>query len=497
MRKRLIMIGASLLVCALVAVGIYVVLGFDPIEPPPEENLDFGLVVNDEQLKVYKFAPASVDYMEIKNSHETYRVRMDEGKVVVVGYENMPLVTASATGLFNSVSTLTLDTVVDKDCQNLDRFGLANPQAEITIQSYQGSSYTFHIGNASLDNRYYYMCEEGGTTVYLMDEFFAARYLKSIKEYCDPKIYKTFVPSDDFRALTVKSPTVNYSFRMATEEEKKFVSRYFSGIAMDAPFSWGVEADAIDAVMTSMVALSAKEIVAVCLPEEELVQYGLDAASCTQIVLSVYADPNPITYNGTANLYFDSTLPTGTYSDFNVTYRIGKTVDRKTYVMFDNRPVVYLVDETVFSWIDWSPYRYCTKMLYGEYLDKVSSLSVISGDLNVTFNITGAGTNDRDDLRVNAGSISVDNDSFRTFYGNLISMYPSGDAVGADTSGTPVLTVVYNLSDGTSHTLKFYSMDDRNCAADVDGQTFLSVRITEVQKILNDTNKLLNGQQIN
>ena len=148
-----------------------------------------------------------------------------------------------------------------------------------------------------------------------------------------------------------------------------------------------------------------------------------------------------------------------------------------------------------FSWLEWTPYRYCSKMLFGEYLSNLQSLTVSSAEGEYTFTLSGADSDDKEDLRVSCGATAVDGNSFRTFYSNVMSMYPSGEGVkpeGAD----PVLTVSYTTVKGDVKALKFYSVDSRNCVAEVDGQAFLTVRITEVQKVINDTQKLLKGQEI-
>lgn len=497
MKKRLLLMGIFAVVCALVAGAILLI---SKIEPKPEPGTDTGiedfLSVTDEGIRVYRFSPSNVDYMEISNTHETYRVRMKDGEVVVVGYEGVPLLSASSSGLFKSVETLTLKTVVDEDCEDLSRFGLTAPQATITIQAYSDARITFFIGDASPTGESYYFSVEGERKVYLVEGFLAERYLKSIAEYCDKKIYKTFVPLEDFSALTIKSPKHNYSFRKATAEEQAANGIYFSGIAMEAPFAWGVDSEQMEALMQTMVELTADSVEAMCVGESSLSRYGLDAASRTEISLSVYADPNPTMYNNKANPYFDSSQPTGVYSDFTVTYWLGNTVDKQCYVMFDGCPVVYTIPADTFSWLEWTPYRYCMKMLFGEPISNLSSLSVITEKENLTFTLSGADSNDKDDLRVFCGDVSVDGSLFRTFYANVMAIYPSGEGFMPENAGEPELEIGYALKDGSSHSIRFYPMDDRNYAVNIDGQTFLSVRVTEIQKIVNDAQKLLKGQPI-
>lgn len=496
-KKRLLMIGIAVLVCALVAVGILLVLKFDPLEDPISDNgIDDFLTIVDEKIRIYRFSPENVDYMEITNRHESYRIRMEGDQVFIVGYETIPLLKASSAGLFNSVSTLTLETVVDENCTDFSRFGLDTPSASITIQAYSDARVTFHIGDMSPTGEYYYLSVEGEKIVYLISESLAGRYLKSVEEYCDKKLYKTFVPLDDFTGLTIKSPTQNYSFRKVTAEEQAENFLYFSGIAMESPFDWGVDAAQIERVMQSMVLLTATDVVQMCVDEEDLAQYGLDPASRTEIVLSVYADPNPTMYNNSVNNYFDSSKPTGVYSDYTVTYWLGKTVDRQVYVMFEGRPVVYFISADAFPWLEWTPSRYCLKMLFGEYLTDLTGLSVVTPQQSFDFILSGMESGDVEDLRVSCGDIAVNPDDFTTFYSNILGIYPSGEASMPETGEPAVAEVRYTLKDGSSHSIGFYAVDERNCAANVDGQTFLSVRITEIQKILNDVQKLLNGQTV-
>ncbi len=495
MKKRLLIIGICVLVCALVGGGIWGISLIDPKPEDPVEEIEFGLTVNDEGIKVYKFSPKNVDYMEITNPHGTYKVRMEGDTVYIPGFETIPLLKASSAGLFNSVSTLTLETVVDKDCQNFARFGLEEPQAKITIQAYSDSRVTFHIGDASPAGDYYYMRVEGEKEVYLMDRFFAERYLRSVTEYCDLKIYKTFDPAEDFVALSVQSPDLTYSFRKANEEEKKINGIYFSGIAMDSPYKWGAESAPIEELMKTMVNLSADGVAQLCVEEKDLAQYGLDAANRTEVVLKVYADPNPVLYQDVSNPFYDSTKPTGEYQEFTVTYWVGKTADKSVYMMYEGRPVVYTLPRETFYWLEWTPYRYCTKMLFGEYISKITDLTVASAEGSYTFTLSGADSDDKEDLRVNCNGTSVDGDNFRQFYTNIMAMFPSG--TGEKPEGAePVLTISYNLSDGGKNAISFYSVDSRNCVVEVGGQAFLTVRITEVEKVMNDVQKLLKGQEV-
>ncbi|MBQ1272355.1 MAG: DUF4340 domain-containing protein [Clostridia bacterium] len=493
MKKRMLVIGICLAVCALVAGAIALVMTIDPPAPPEEENLDFGLTVNNEGIKVYRFSPKNVDYMQIENAHGSYRVRMDGGQVYIVDFQTVPLLAASSSGLFRSVETLSLNTVVDPDCENPARFGLDDPQATVTIQAYSDARVTFHIGDASPTGEYYYFSVEGDKAVYLVDDLLAERYLKSVAEYCDTKIYKTFDPAQDFRGLTIQSPTLNYSFRKANEEEKAINAVYFSGIAMESPYHWGVEGAVMEEVLTTMVALSADEVVAMCVPESDLATYGLDASNRTEIALTVYADPNPTMYNNSTNPYYDSTKPTGEYKEFTVTYWLGKTADKQVYVMFDQIPVVYAMPKDTFSWLEWTPYRYCTKILYGEYLNNLKSLKVAFGDEENLFTFTGNLTDES--LRVNCNGVAVNTENFRDYYVNILSIYPSGEGVMPE-NAEALLSITYTSKEEKEQTVSFYSVDARNCIAKVGDEAFLTVRIDEINKVISDTHKLLQGKPI-
>lgn len=494
MKKRLILIAVTVLLCGLLAVGIVLVSGMELLPPETQQQPQFGFFVNSENIRVFQFSARNIDYIEVENAYQTYRVRRTDGKVQMVGFETVPLLEASAKGLFNSGETLRLETVIRENCQDMDEFGLADPQATVTILSYSGAAAKFHIGDKSPNGDYYYMCVDGENTVYLITTLFAERYLRSVVDYCDKKIYKTFVPYEDFTGLTVKSPEGEFVFRMATEEEKKN-GIFFGGIAMEKPFLWGGDSTAMENVMKTMVALSATDVAAVCVEEKDLAQYGLDAASRTEILLSVYADENPVMYNNTTNPFYDSTKPSGKFTDFTVSYWVGDEVDGMVYVMYEDRAVVYTVPRDTFYWLQWRPYQYCNKMLFGEYLSNLTSLTVSNTSGEWEFLLKNADSNDKEELEVTCNGTSVVNTDFRTFYANLMTVYPSGEAT--EVSGkTPALTIRYVTKDGTEKVLNFYEMDARNYAAEVDGITFLSVRVTEVEKIFNDVQKLLRGESV-
>ena len=495
MMKRLILLGFALLAGVLLIFGILWISDVELMEQPPEDTLDFGFTVNDENIRIFRFSPKNIDYMEIENAHQTYRVRMVDSKVQIVGFESVPLLTASAAGLFNSGETLRLDTKIRENCEDMAEFGLEDPQATVTILSHTGSVAKFHIGDMTPNHDYYYMCVDGERTVYILDTLFAERYLKSVVDYCDLKIYKTFVPYEDFTALSITSPAGEYSFRIATDAERES-GVYFGGIAMDKPFHWGADAEVIEALMKTMVGLSADSAVALGVSDGDLAQYGLDAASRTEVKLSVYADANPTMYNNQTNPFYDSTKPTGKYTDFSVTYRLGKVVDNQVYVMFEDRDVVYTMPKDTFSWLEKRPYQFCNHMLFGEYISKLSALEISTPEDTWTFTLKNADSNDKEELIVHCGSVSVNGKQFRAFYANLMSIYPSGEATMPEGNPEAALEIRYLRSNGTEEVVRFYKIDARNYAAETGGSVFLSVRVTELDKVLNDIQKLLKGQTI-
>ena len=496
-KKRLILIGILVLLSAALVVGGIWLSGVELLSPEENPDYQFGFQYEfGEKIRIFSFSSKNIDYLEVTNAHGNYRVRMEDNQVYIVNYENVPLLAASSAGLFNSGQTLRLETVIAENCQDMDDFGLEKPQATVNIQAYSGATAKFHIGDMSPNHDYYYMCVDGERTIYLIDTLLAERYLKSVTEYCDRKIYKCFVPFDDLTSLSIKSPSVEYAFRLTTEEEYKKGGIYFGGVAMDKPYAWGGDASAIESLMGTMTELTATSVAAVCVEEKDLAQYGLDAASRTEVLLKVKADPNPTMYNNKTNPYFDSSLPTGEKVDFDVTYWIGNVTETEVYVMFDNRAVVYTMPRDTFYWLDWKPYQFCARLLHGEYLADLSQLILRTPEDVWTFDIANANSNDKDELRVQCGNVAVNNNLFRNFYTMLIGLYPSGEGIKPEGDVLPDLEIEYKRLDGVSNFVRFYAMDARNYAAEVNGVTFLSVRVTEIQKVLSDLQKILKGQDI-
>ena len=177
-------------------------------------------------------------------------------------------------------------------------------------------------------------------------------------------------------------------------------------------------------------------------------------------------------------------------------YRLGKVVDNQVYVMFDDRDVVYTMPRDTFYWLELSPYQYSSSLLFGEFLSKLSAVEISTPEDSWAFELQNADSNDKDELRVNCGSVSVDGKQFRTFYANLTTIFPSGEATMPEGNPQADLEICYVRKNGSRQSVRLYNIDGRNYAAEVDGEVFFSVRVTELNKVLSDIQKLLKGQEI-
>ena len=473
--------------------GILWIIGIEEKEPvDPPSISDVGIVYEDEKLRVYQFDPNRVEYLHIVNLYGEYKVRIDSNLGVVIdGFEAIPLLQASSKGLFNSVATVTLDTLIRADCTDLAEYGLAEPQAVITIHTDKGEDYRFAIGNETLNKNGYYMCVQGEDDVYLMNKLFSERYLRSVADYCDKKIYKFFDYETDFRQLEITGSDQSMCVRTVTEEEQK-TGLYFEGVILTSPFSASASRTSVDTILSGLVGLNASRVEAVGVTEADYSKYGLD--NPVKVKISVYADPNPQYYNDQINVYFDSTKPTGVYEEFTVTYYIGQTVEHETYLMYEDYPVVYTVSDETFSFLSQGTDWYCSRLIFGEYIYNVEELVFTYEGKNYAFQLQDADSKDK--MLVTCDGITVNSDDFRTLYGNLVAISHYGLADLPENAKEPYLRVTYHMVDGADVVVEFYEIDARNLFVSVGGEGHFSVLRTSVDKVIRDMFKVLAGESV-
>ena len=153
------------------------------------------------------------------------------------------------------------------------------------------------------------------------------------------------------------------------------------------------------------------------------------------------------------------------------------------------------------DFINTETYQYCQRLVNIAYLTDLSGLSVDTCDGNIyDFVITSEadGEGNVDVSSVTLDYAAVDTDNFKSFYQNIVSVSHSDIGTKPEDSDC-VLRLTYEFTSGEHDIVEFWSFpdDSRKTFMTIDGEGRFVVLMTKVDKIKNDLQKLLSGEEIN
>lgn len=388
----------------------------------------------------------------------------------IKGLENVPIDSTAAGQViqngFSLVASKNLGTV-----DNLDEYGLKDPQATVEVSFKDGSSYNYKIGSVSAtDSSAYYMCGENSSNVYVVSV--DAGILDSQNYFISKSV------------LTIANNGEQNNFTKIALSGRNFpqpitVGKVGTADAILSPFSADTDTDNVSAIETALATVTATSVEAVNPDAAALKNYGLDQPAAIA----------------------DFTVNKGSYK-----LLAGAKKDDSYYVMLDKGNVVYLVSaEGVSPWAETNAFALRSKLIFTPNISDVKSVAVTQGTSTTEVAIarTKDETKSTEDTPAytykvtGTGGKSLDYDTnYKNFYKNLISveLLESSDV---KPTGTPAYSVEYQYYDkSTKDTVQFYNGGDRRYIAVLNGEVCGTVTSSDVDKLFTSYQQLQSGQSV-
>ncbi len=337
------------------------------------------------------------------------------------------------------------------EVENLGDYGLADPQATVTANYTDGTSFTLLVGSASAgDAASYYVCADGESHVYVasLDErvFFAA------EEFVRDTI--TNIQSADGESTPVFT---ELTLSGANFPEPITVTGNDAGLttAASAGKSADIDSTTVNNVTTALCSLSAQGAAVLHPTEEQLAEYG-------------FTEPRAV----------------AEFTAEGAEYRlvVGGSLDAKTdYVMLDGRDVIYTVaHDNVSAWTDVTAFEMMTKFILLPMITDVDRMTVTLEDgVEHEFIITREVDEDRTTEDRTAYNYTVTGDgepvtyeNFQTYYQSVIMVQliePTDEVPTVE----PNVSVTYEYYDDTGKEpdcIEFYEQRDRRYLVTLNGE---------------------------
>ncbi len=502
--KRQTILLIVLSVIAVVCISAYFVLNAQLFseEPAGEEDDTPKVELEDgEQLhakdQVFMFNALSrgeIETITVDNSHGGFVFVNDgKGEFYIKGYDSALFDETLFANLLNVTSYSLSKTKVGSDLskEKIAEYGLDEPQASWTVKGFNGDWYKVWVGDRIIPGNGYYCKLDGRESVYVLSENIGATVLVPIEEYVTPLLCGGIDQNDYY---TVEDFTVYkhgeklFSLELLEKEEQEN-KEALAEVMMNYPATYYPNSAKYFEIIYSYMSLFADSCHKLGANEEDLEAVGLSDPA-TRITFD---------YNGaTLDLRFSEMNEDGNYYVWSV--------------MSPN--IIGVCDGSKFDYLEYRLIDWIDSHLFQRYLVTLSDMTVTTPERTVEFKFSHSVAADGDPiLRITANGEEFeksDVDNFRqyyqTFYAIAVQDYCSSDsgytmtdeerdALISDPSNA-TLTFSYKTLSGDEVTLSFYQYTTGHSLVTVDGKGEFYVYADTVEKVVNDTERLMNGEPI-
>ena len=264
----------------------------DSVSTSEESSEVYGegiLLINDEKAGEEE---GLVKEVTVKNTTDRLHVIMDKAPTedsaatyTLDGYEDIPLNTAVVGTLANNAVHMVTSSIVDETGDNLSKFGLDKPQAEVEVKFQTGTVKKFLVGDKAPANSATYVMLDGEKTVYTVDTSYVANYSKTLDEFVDIVILEE--PSDEeypiINSLRIEREDIDYDIFLEYDK-KSNDGKYTGGTSathvMTEPTDAYLTVERSEPVTNGMFGLKSEGIYSIHCKESDIAGAGLKEPFC-------------------------------------------------------------------------------------------------------------------------------------------------------------------------------------------------------------------------
>ncbi len=396
-------------------------------EPKTEEPL------TSEAISVFEIDSNTITKVTVKTPEEEYSITRSGDNLILSNGTGLNISKSKLQSLIYSCSSVSASKIMTEKAEDAYKFGFDNAESSVTIETQDGASKTILIGDATLDNKSGYIKLADSDTVYLKSMYGIDNLTPEYKEFID----KTLLTIDTSDLSLLKNVYISKQgntavkleyINIATQAEEKYAWK------MTTP----VYADVNGQVLSEHVLTHLENLAAVDIAESHVKDRNLYEFSNPYAVFSIEYDSK------TTKLIF------------------GKSYNDYRFVMIDGYDSVYTIKDSAVSFLDVPYQNLMSQLIHVEYIDQVSKVEITGPDTDITMEIS------EDEYKINGKTI--EKKTFSKAYQAVIGISLDSVDLNAVSSGNYDATIKYTKNDGSTVTVGFVSVSDRNYLAVVDGK---------------------------
>lgn len=363
----------------------------------------------------------------------------------IKGYEDILFNQINMTSIVSTLTNLTMSDIIAEKSDNISDFGLDSPIVTAKAIFDDEEEITIYIGDKTVDGNYYYAKTDKSDRIYILENLYANRLQSNLNGLIDKSI--NMISQYKILYLNVKSKG-NDEIDIEYSENKEGNASELENLGMQTlrmnkPFNGATvyPTNLQDTVLRNLSSITLNELI------------------------EVY--PNDLDKYGLASPEMEITMKD---DDYNVYLKIGNAYDNDNlYCMINQRPHVFTINKSAIEpFININVFDFIEKFVGLNYRVNVESIDINSpkGNYKITFSDDTAEENieEKNAMKDNRKSFingqEFDNDSFSEFYELLIGITFDNIDKSSSISGEPIVSIKYNLKDGSYQNINFYEYDN-------------------------------------
>ena len=475
---------AAILAVAYFAIVLPIVNAVTEEEPPellPGEILG----PNNRILLMEHIENADLARLEVHNANGGYTFyRYDIENIYLEGMEGTPFDMSALSSIIVSAGYTLATERLTTDCQDFSEYGLAEEDdpAWYEITTVAGNSHKIYIGDALVTGAGYYCKYEGRNAVYVLDPTMSV-LLESVNNFITPLLsYPVSTASgnsfDDFYLIRDNEIVVWIDYLKASEISNTATAGEYR---FKIPAQYAVNPDSTSVLLQTFSGFYGEEVVLAGTSTENLDEkmlledYGIN--------LNTPDYELHYSFNGISNYMVFSSQ-----DEYGYMY---------VYSSFFNFVVRIHISSVQF--IDWGLLQFVDDPVFRANINDIASIRIQGRDIDATFTLNGEG----ETILITASNgdgpyLDDDLKNFRQFYKSLLSMKVEDYTETSDISSLECMATFTIVTDaGVKYEYRFYPYSTRRCFYTLNGYGEFYTLRDQVDKILNDTVRILNGEPVN
>lgn len=428
-----------------------------------------------------------VTHVQVKNETDEFSVipnpaaenDPDAKKFTLEGYEDIPLRGAVIGTLANNANGLTSDAVIEENCTDLEKFGLADPKITVEVTYETGTVATLFVGNDAPSGDETYVMVKGINTVYTVRQSAMANYSSKLFDLVDTTIIAA--PDQDaypkVESLLIEREDLEGGDMYLEYDPKSDDEGYTGGSSathiMKRPTEAYLSVERSTAITTGMFGLSAEDIYSVHCQESDIAEAGLKDPFCT--VTMKCDDGN--TYKLLMSEPFKS-----------------DDGGSNCYAMLEGGKVIYIVSTEKAQWATVTPVDIASKIFIGAYVWNITDLTVEGGGEKAEFKLSRKDpdaeleTFSAEDFNTLCNGETYDSERFRQFYSFLLKSSAEEFALDEKIPDSePIAAITYTDSySGKTTKVEFYDHSAMKALIAVDGQSKFTISKSYVDTLISN-----------